>query len=225
MAASSPDRPVRTTAPLGLALVALGAAIALMQPAAAQTARPAAPATPAAKASAPKGRAAEIVLDAASSDVDYRSNTLLFRDVVITQGPLRVRADRARATGLDFKDSTWTFSGKVRIDVEGGTLRSDEAVVDFVSDQLARATVRGKPAQFEQTLKSGGKAQGRAGSLVYDTRSGSVTLREDAWLSDGRSEIRGRQLVYDIAAQRVQAGKPTGDDERVRIVIRPQGKP
>jgi lipopolysaccharide transport protein LptA len=182
----------------------------------AQTAKPAKPAKPA------QGRNAEIVLDAASSDVDYRSNTLLFRDVVITQGPLRVQAERARATGLDFKDATWTFSGKVRIDVEGGTLRSDEAVVNFVANQLARATVRGKPAEFEQRLKTGGKAQGRAGSLLYETRNGTVTLREGAWLSDGRSEIRGQQLVYDIAAQRVQAGKTTGSDERVRIVIRPQ---
>ena len=211
MAASHPDPAACRSASVGLAAVA---ALCLWAAAAASTA-----AQPA------KGRAAEIVLDAASSDVDYRSNTLLFRDVVITQGPLRVQAERARATGLDFKDATWTFSGKVRIDVQGGTLRSDEAVVNFVGNQLARATVRGKPAQFEQSLKSGGKAQGRAGSLLYETRSGTVTLREGAWLSDGRSEIRGQQLVYDIAAQRVQAGKATGSDERVRIVIRPQGTP
>ena len=52
-----------------------------------------------------------------------------------------------------------------------------------------------------------------------------MTLKENAWLSDGRSEIRGQQLVYEIAAQRVQAGKSTGSDERVRIVIRPQTAP
>ena len=85
-------------------------------------------------------------------------------------------AERARATGLDFKDATWTFSGKVKIDVEGGTMRAEEAVVNFVADQLARATVRGKPAEFEQQMKTGGKARGRAGSLVYETRGGTVTL-------------------------------------------------
>ena len=207
MAASNPDtlgRQPRSTR------VAFAAILALM------LAMPTIAAQPA------KGRNAEIVVDAASSDVDYRSNTLLFRDVVITQGPLRVQAERARATGLDFKDATWTFSGKVRIDVEGGTMRAEEAVVNFIADQLARATVRGKPAEFEQQMKTGGKARGRAGSLVYETRGGTVTLKENAWLSDGRSEIRGEQLVYEIAAQRVQAGKTTGSDERVRIVIRPQ---
>ena len=210
MAASNPDtlgRQPRSTR------VAFAAALALVL------------AMPVIAAQPTKSRNAEIVVDAAASDVDYRSNTLLFRDVVITQGPLRVQAERARATGLDFKDATWTFSGKVKIDVEGGTMRAEEAVVNFIADQLARATVRGTPAEFEQQLQTGGKARGRAGSLVYETRGGTVTLKENAWLSDGRSEIRGQQLVYEIAAQRVQAGKSTGSDERVRIVIRPQTAP
>jgi lipopolysaccharide transport protein LptA len=210
MAASNPDTLGRELRPTRIAFAAI---LALVLP------------MPAIAAQPTKGRNAEIVVDAASSDVDYRSNTLLFRDVVITQGPLRVQAERARATGLDFKDATWTFSGKVKIDVEGGTMRAEEAVVNFVADQLARATVRGKPAEFEQQMKTGGKARGRSGSLVYETRGGTVTLKENAWLSDGRSEIRGQQLVYEIAAQRVQAGKTTGSDERVRIVIRPQTAP
>jgi lipopolysaccharide transport protein LptA len=210
MAASNPDTPGREPRPTRIAFAAILALVLAM---------------PAIAAQPTKGRNAEIVVDAASSDVDYRSNTLLFRDVVITQGPLRVQAERARATGLDFKDATWTFSGKVKIDVEGGTMRAEEAVVNFIADQLARATVRGKPAEFEQQMKTGGKARGRAGSLVYETRGGTVTLKENAWLSDGRSEIRGQQLVYEIAAQRVQAGKTTGSDERVRIVIRPQTAP
>ena len=50
-----------------------------------------------------------------------------------------------------------------------------------------------------------------------------MTLRDEAWLSDdGRSEIRGDQLVYNVREQRVQAGKPAGGNERVRIVIRPR---
>ena len=96
MAASNPDTPGREPWPTRVAFAAI-LSLALAMPVIA--AQPA------------KGRNAEIVVDAASSDVDYRSNTLLFRDVVITQGPLRVQAERARATGLDFKVATWTFSG------------------------------------------------------------------------------------------------------------------
>lgn len=220
MAASHRNRPPRGPA---LLVVLLTAGLATSGAAAAQTTAPAA--TQAAPPKAGKARDGEIVLDAASSEVDYRSGTLLFRDVVITQGAVRVQAERARATGLDFKEATWTFSGKVRMTVQDGELRSDEAVVTFVADRVARAVVRGKPAELEQRLKDGGKARGRAASLTYETAGGKVTLRGDAWLSDGRSEIRGEQLVYDIGAQRVQAGKASGGGDRVRIVIRPQGTP
>lgn len=166
---------------------------------------------------------ADITLDAASSELDYRSNTLLFRDVVITQGNVRVAAQRARATGLDFNDATWTFSGMVRLSVDGGELRSDEATVVFERNRIVRATIRGRQAEFEQKLRDGGSARGRAGSITYEMTAGTVTLREDAWLSDdGRSEIRGDPLVYNVRDQRVQAGKPAGSSERVRIVIRPR---
>jgi len=224
MVASHPDRSHLRRPRVGAPLAALlTIALAVSGVAVAQKGQPSA--TPVAPARAAKARDGEIVLDAASSEVDYRSGTLLFRDVVITQGAVRVQAERARATGLDFKEATWTFSGKVRITVQDGELRSDEAVVTFVADRVTRAVVRGKPAELEQKLKDGGKARGRAASLTYETAMGKVTLRGDASLSDGRSDIRGEQLVYDINAQRVQAGKASGGDDRVRIVIRPQGTP
>ncbi len=222
MAASHPDRS-HVRRPL---IGALSAALLLTAASAASIIASAQqPAAQAAPPKTAKARDGEIVLDAASSEVDYRSGTLLFRDVVITQGAVRVQAERARATGLDFKEATWTFSGKVRITVQDGELRSDEAVVTFVADRVTRAVVRGKPAELEQKLKDGGRARGRAASLTYETALGKVTLRGDASLSDGRSDIRGEQLVYDINAQRVQAGKASGGGDRVRIVIRPQGTP
>ena len=59
-----------------------------------------------------------INLDAASTEVDGRTNTLVFSDVVISQGATRVQADRAHATGLNFANSRWTFDGRVRIEAE-----------------------------------------------------------------------------------------------------------
>ncbi|MBU6378941.1 MAG: hypothetical protein KJS95_10470 [Gammaproteobacteria bacterium] len=195
--------------------VLCGALLALGLTSVASTAEPAAPPATA--------RSGDITLDAASSEVDYRSNTLLFRDVVIAQGAVRVEAQRARATGLDFNEATWNFSGAVRIDVDGGALRSEEATVVFAGNRVVRATIRGKQAEFEQVLKNGGRARGKAGSITYEMAAATVTLREDAWLSDdGRSEIRGDPLVYNVREQRVQAGRPTGSSERVRILIRPK---
>ncbi len=206
----------------GFAALAALSALACMQVCAAQSAAPATPASPS------RARAAEpVTLDAASSEVDYRSNTVLFRDVVITQGTLRVAAGRARATGLDFDDATWTFSEDVRIDVDGGKLRSGDATVTFARNRVARAVIRGAPASFEQRLPGQrGVAQGRARTIEYDLVKGTVRLSDDAWLSDGRSEIRGKSLLYDLAGQRVEAGATAGaqpgGQERVQITIRPR---
>jgi lipopolysaccharide transport protein LptA len=193
-------------------------------------------ATPAPAPSAPEQNAAApamlssklpITVDAASSDVDYKTHTFTFEKVVISQGALRVQADHARATGLDFANSHWSFDGHVRIDAEPrGNLRSDQAVVEFRDNRIARATVTGKPAEFEQPRADSQQlARGHADEIVYDVSDGTVRLSNDAWLSDGQNEISGPLLVYNIRAQRVQAGASAGTDERVHITIAPQGAP
>ena len=168
-----------------------------------------------------------ITVDAASSEVDYRTNTLVFSDVVISQGATRVQADHAHATGLNFANSRWTFEGKVRIDAEQrGNLRSDQATVEFRDNRIARATITGKPAEFEQKRAGSDQmARGRAGEIVYDLNDGTVRLTNEAWLTDGQNEISGPVLVYSIRAQRVQAAAAPGTDQRVHITITPRGVP
>jgi lipopolysaccharide transport protein LptA len=168
-----------------------------------------------------------ITIDAASASVDYKTNTLEYKQVVITQGPTRVQADRAHASGLNFANSRWTFDGNVRIDTEPhGNLRADQAVVEFRDNHISRATVTGKPATFEQERPGTQQvARGRANEIVYDVTEGTVRLSSDAWLSDGQNEISGPLLVYNIKAQHVQAAAEPGTSERVHIVIAPQNAP
>ncbi len=213
MVASLPDR----WPPKVLALtVALATAAALAAPPLAE---------PRVAGSTPTGatRDQAVSLDAASSDVDYRTNTVNFRDVVVTQGTTRVTADTARATGLNFENATWNFSGNVRISVDGGSLRSNQAVVDFARNRITRATITGSPAEFEQKrADSADIARGRASRIEYDVPAGTVTLSGEAWLTDGRNEISGSELVYSVREQRVQAQAQPGDAGRVRITIRPR---
>jgi lipopolysaccharide transport protein LptA len=168
-----------------------------------------------------------IVVDAASSEADLARGTGEFTGITITQGGVRLRADHARGSyPVDFKNSHWTFEGHVRIDDsdQHGSLRADSAVVDFSEGRIARATATGKPAEFEQQrTESGQLARGRAEEIAYDISDGSVRLSRDAWLSDGQNEISGPLLVYNIRAQHVLAATPPGTDQRVHIVITPQG--
>jgi lipopolysaccharide transport protein LptA len=169
-----------------------------------------------------------IELVAASSDFDYKKNTLLFRQLKITQGPLVVEAQSATATGLNFENSDWTLSGQVRITVPDGKLTSSDAKVAFRNNQISSAQVRGAPAEFEQRVQETGQlARGRANSIDYDVQAATVRLDGDAWLTDGTNEIRGSTLVYDIARQRVAANPGGQDPGGVRITINPksQSKP
>ena len=163
-----------------------------------------------------------INLEAASSDFDYRNNTLLFRRVRITQGTMEVEADEARANGLNFENSEWNLSGSVHILVPDGRLNSGEAQVIFRNNEISRAVIRGQPASFEQRLKDEQRlARGRASAIEYNVEAGTVRLSGDAWLTDGQNEIRGDTLIYDIGQQRIVAN-PTGKDPGgVRITINP----
>ena len=188
---------------------------------------PAAQSAPAAPAAAVPPGEAPITLDAASTDFDYKTTMVEFREVVISQGATRVQADRAHATGLNFANSRWTFEGRVRIDAEQrGSLRSDVAVVEFRANHIVRATITGKPAQFEQQrAESEQTAQGHAGEIVYDVTEGTVRLADEAWLTDGQNEISGPLLVYNIREQRVQAATSPGTEQRVHITIAGHGAP
>jgi lipopolysaccharide export system protein LptA len=173
---------------------------------------------------APYDAQAPINLEAASSDFDYRNNTLLFRRVKITQGQLQVEAQQASATGLDFENSQWSLTGEVRITMPDGKLASDEATVTFRDNEIVRAVVRGSPASFEQRFEDSRQlAQGRSQTIEYDVPNGTVRLSGEAWLSDGQNEIRGSTLIYDIGSQRVAANPDETDPGGVRITIRPQG--
>jgi lipopolysaccharide transport protein LptA len=166
-----------------------------------------------------------ISLDASSSEVDYKKNTVKFQNIVISQGDIKVEANRAEAeaTGLDFKTGHWTFNGDVRIHLEKrGNLRSDQAVLEFRDSQIVKATITGKPAQFEQQRPASDlMARGHAGEIIYEPVAGVVRLSEDAWLSDGHNEIRGPLLVYNIRQQHVEAVTRPGAEDRVHITIVP----
>jgi lipopolysaccharide transport protein LptA len=164
-------------------------------------------------------------VDAKTFDVDYKDNTTQLRNVVISQCDIRVKAEHASATGLNFENSRWTFDGDVQVDVENrGSLRSDRAVVDFQNSQISKVTINGSPAEFEQRQSNTDMvARGRAGEIVYEVGAGTVRLVNDAWLKYGTTETAAPSLVYNIRQEQVQGVSQPGDNGgRVRIRISPK---
>lgn len=214
---------LRSAASAGLLALAAAAAGAPNEPPPAAPA-PARPAEAAARAGLQSDL--PILVDARSSEFDYKKNRLLFHAVTITQGNLRVDAGEAAATGLNFDNSQWQLTGDVHIKMEKGSLSSDSADVTFVDNQISRAVINGVPANFEQTLDQPTQiARGHANVIEYDVRNGTVRLAKNAWLSDGDVELSGDILVYDIRAERVVANSPATSEGRVQIRIPRTRKP
>ena len=164
-------------------------------------------------------------MDWYADQVDYERGKVVLRAAQITQGGNTIEADIAEASGLDFQDSNWTFSGNVRLHTEQGNLHADRATVKFVDDRVQTASAHGSPATFDGEVGEGRQpAHGRAQDIDYDVSKGEVQLNGEAWLSDGRNEINGAHIVYNIAAQRVQAEGPSGGG-RVSGTIRPRSVP
>lgn len=181
---------------------------------------------PALKAAPPPARHETITLDAASSELDLKSNNVMFRKVRIVQGTTSVTADQGQATGqasgLNFDNSVWLFRGNVHITMDQGELTADDAEIDFRKKLISSATAHGRPAEFQQRIEKTGKlAKGRADTIHYEADKGVVRLIDNAWLSDGQNEIRGESLKYNLVAQSIVAEAAEQGSKRVHIIITP----
>lgn len=164
-----------------------------------------------------------IALEADSSEFDRESGTLMFQNVHIRQGTLNIVADTAKADDLDFADSSWDFRGHVKIDGEASQILSETAVLRFRDHRLVQASVHGQPATFAREKTEEFRAlNGSAETIDYDLASGVLTLKGNATLVDGKNEISGAALRYELGSQKLVASSEQGGDNRVRITVTPQ---
>ncbi len=166
----------------------------------------------------PADPALPIDLDAAFSEFDRRNDRLVFRQLNIRQGALSIKADEATADPADFDNSTWVFTGNVVI-VNGATRTNcSRAELSFRDNRLRKAVLTGKPAEFSQA-GTGGRAptKGRGELLEYDLEAATIRMTTNAFLSDGRNEISGNSISYDLAREVVRAGGQEGGQVRMRI--------
>ncbi|MEO0998927.1 MAG: LptA/OstA family protein, partial [Pseudomonadota bacterium] len=142
-----------------------------------------------------------ISLDAESSIVDLRNNQSIFEGLRISQGAIGIEADKGVTVGTkrrDFADSTWSFEGNVRIDIETAKIASDAAELVFRDHTLTRATVRGAPATFkDRGRRDGAPISASADEFVYDLNRYVVRFSGEARIVEGDNEISGADLVYD----------------------------
>jgi lipopolysaccharide export system protein LptA len=167
-----------------------------------------------------------IALDAQSADVDLANNNVVFRKIRISQGTMSISADQGQgtkqATRLDFDNSLWIFRGNVKVSIDQGLLNADDAQINFSKQQLSKAVANGKPASFEERIETTGKiVHGRADTIDYDAGKGIVRLSNNAWLSNGDTEVRGDSVKYNLVAQTIVAEGADQQSQHVHLTITP----
>ncbi len=169
-------------------------------------------------------KTAPIVVDAARTEGNLRTHHLILYNPVITQDELKITAERADATGLDFQNSRWIFTANVHLtSPQQGNLHSDELVVEFRNSQIQTAVATGHPAEFEQTgSRLGILARGHADEIRYAFGAGTVRLTKDAWIKYGENEMTGPSMIYSIKEQRLIGAGSNAPGGRVHITLLPK---
>jgi lipopolysaccharide transport protein LptA len=165
----------------------------------------------------------ELLLDSDSFSFDNQSNLVRILGPRITQGTLKIEADEAVATGINFDErSEWRFSGRVRITVGSAVIEADSAVFAFDNERLSRGDLTGSPATFTDPNADGQfPISGSAGKLSYDYVARTLRLTENAWLRRDRTELTGCDLIYDFASKGFSSGSPDcGETYSFRVLPR-----
>ncbi|MDH3419724.1 MAG: hypothetical protein OEM78_09635 [Gammaproteobacteria bacterium] len=165
-----------------------------------------------------------ISLDAESSLFDRQTNRVEFRRLTISQGDMSISADEAIATGLDFEEGEWRFSGNVTFTVESARIDADSALMTFVDNELQTAELIGNPATLEDLGDpDADPVRGGASRLVYDNAAQVMRMLDGAWFASGQNEFRGCDLIYDLEKEQLTSGS-SDCGEPVLITIVPRNE-
>ena len=163
----------------------------------------------------------ELVLDSQSLAFDGQAKLFELQAPRITQGSLRIEADEALATGIDFNArSEWTFTGNVRITIETTEIQSSSAVFTFEQKRLARGELAGTPVTFTDVdTARQTSVTGQAEKMSYDSIAKTLRLTDTARMQKDNVEFQGCDLIYDFGAERVTSGSADCADRfRVRVL-------
>lgn len=135
--------------------------------------------------------------------------------------PATIEADRAeieRPEGISHYYGDVVFvQGTLRITGDRMTLHSPGGVVEF-------ADTHGDPATVRQETDAGEIVDAEAQLIEYQAEEQLITLTGDAVVRRAGERFAAGKIRYRTDSGRIEAGA-NGDDERVRIRIKPDEQP
>src|SRR6266702_71137 len=120
-----------------------------------------------------------IVIHSVFSNINDETSTADFTDIIVSQGDTRLTAERARAKGVGFTDSQWTFAGL-------GT------VVRMKSPMMRSRTSSAFPATLSYPMGRACRSVRRCLSTMSGTIGCKATHRASGELYTSPSHLSGR---------------------------------
>lgn len=156
-------------------------------------------------------------------------------DVEISQGTLRVKADRVTA---HFNAETQKLE---KIHAEGSPARYEQqpdanqgtmvieartvtALFENSTQRVEKIQAEGSPARYQQQPSlDKGVISANANNISYTPRTEQLLLLENASLEQDGASMSANRIVYDILKEVMQAaGDSNSDQQRIEIIIPPQ---
>jgi lipopolysaccharide transport protein LptA len=164
----------------------------------------------------------ELVFQSESLTFDRQSNLIQLRSPRISQGNLRIMADEALATGIEFdQPSEWRFTGNVRLEVGTTVIEADKSVFTFDNERLSRGDLEGTPVSFTDVEEGTQRiVTGRADKMSYDYIGRTLRMTgSPAWVQKNTIEMQGCDLIYDFTDGGMTSGSTDcADLFRLRVL-------
>ncbi len=128
----------------------------------------------------------------------------------------------ADAVDIDFATGKRVYYGDVKLRQGSIKLDADKLEIYFKDDQLERAIAVGQPAVFSQVPE--GKTQeviGKGLVIYLDEVRDTVTLSNNASLTQGTDSLTGKIIVYNMATDKMQVR--SGNEGATRTTKNPEG--
>lgn len=129
------------------------------------------------------------------------------------RAPINVSADRAT-----YESGQGVYEGRVELRQGKLSISADKLIIDEQNRQVDRILALGKPAQLNQ---EDGSVSAEARSIEYFVANGKVILKENAYIRQQGSEIRGKEITYDSQQQTVLA-EGGNNPQRVEMTLQPR---
>lgn len=139
-----------------------------------------------------------------------------------SQQPINFEADSASQSTLENGNSKIELIGSVVIIQGSLQINGEHIIIEKADDKVNTIIANGQPAHFQQqSAPTESPIKAQANQIQYLLSDETLTLTDNALISQDGSVFTGNQIVYNVATENVTASGAPDKSTRVTMVLEP----